>query len=155
MSTSYFLWFERRHSRRQAISMANLPQAALAPLRRRQALLGTSDDPYRSRDNHYNWPTRRPATFRSDAPSRSRRLPLPPDPLIVFYYASKLSFPTCWTCNSNLGDDLHAVSRPCFSVSTQPTIDAPTLILSLTTHQSPNQLLQPIHDHLLSPANSP
>jgi hypothetical protein len=64
--------------------------------------------------------------------SRPRRLPVPPDPLIAFYYASKLSFPTCWTCNSNLGDDLHAVSRSCFSVSTQPTIDAPTLILSLT-----------------------
>jgi hypothetical protein len=29
--------------------------------------------------------------------------------LIVFYYASKLSFPTCWTRNSNLGDDLHSV----------------------------------------------
>jgi hypothetical protein len=64
--------------------------------------------------------------------SRLRRLPLPPDPLIVFYYASKLSFPTCWTCNSNLGDDLHAVFEAYFSVSTQPTIDAPTLILSLT-----------------------
>jgi hypothetical protein len=87
--------------------------------------------------------------------SRPRRLPLPPDPLIVFHYASKLSSPTCWTCNSNLGDD--AVFEACFSVSTQPTIDAPTLILSLTSliHQYPHQLAQPIHDHLLSPANSP
>jgi len=63
--------------------------------------------------------------------SRPRRLPLPPGPLIFFYYASKLFFPTCWTCNSNLGDDLHAVFEAC-PVSTQPTIDEPTLILSLT-----------------------
>jgi hypothetical protein len=143
MSTSYFLWFERRHSRRQAISMANLPQAALAPLRRRQALLGTN-----SAACNIQLQTRL---------SLPRRLPLPPDPLIVFYYASQLSFPTCWTCNSNLGDDPHAVSRPCFSVSTQPTIDAPTLILSLTLtiQQYPYQLLQSIHDGLLPPANSP
>ena len=38
----HFLWFERRRSRRQAISMADLSQAALALLRWRQALLGMS-----------------------------------------------------------------------------------------------------------------
>lgn len=31
--------------------MADLPQAALAPLKRQQALLSTSSDLYRSRDN--------------------------------------------------------------------------------------------------------
>jgi hypothetical protein len=99
----HFLWFERRRSRYPWPIFYNSSQkAASTPLARAVAFID-----HVTVDNRPQLANSAACNIQLQTRlSRPRRLPLP---LIVFYYASKLSFPTCWTRNSNLGDDLHAV----------------------------------------------